>query len=406
MNDAATMTRAPAGEKPRFKKDIPFDTDRLDALLDEAGIDVLIACSKHNIQYLIGGGYRFSFHEYNDAVAMSRYLPLLLYFKGRPERSTYIANRMEKWEDEIGSFWMPVIEPVAWGTTDAMQEAARHLKALGRAKLRIGVERAFLPADAEGVLRKALPDATIVDAVEPLERLRAVKSPAEIENMRQASTRVVESMMEVFAAHGPGSTKAEMVETLRQEEVKRGLVFEYCLTTAGSSLNRVPSAQVWRKGEPLSLDSGGTYGGYIGDLCRMAVAGEPDAELEDLLAEVDAIQQATRKPIRAGVMGGELPAAALAVIQESPNRDYVDFATHGVGLILHEAPRLIGGVPFPYEAVDAKRPLEAGMVVSIETAIKHPRRGFIKLEDTLAVTKTGWEAFGDFGRGWNRAGKQ
>ena len=50
------------------------------------------------------------------------------------------------------------------------------------------------------------------------------------------------------------------------------------------------------------------------------------------------------------------------------------------------------------------RPLESGMVVSIETAIHHPRRGFIKLEDTVAVTDAGWEAFGDHGRGWNRGG--
>jgi Xaa-Pro aminopeptidase len=44
------------------------------------------------------------------------------------------------------------------------------------------------------------------------------------------------------------------------------------------------------------------------------------------------------------------------------------------------------------------------MVVSIETAIVHPSRGFIKLEDTVAVTADGWEGFGDAGRGWNRAG--
>jgi Xaa-Pro aminopeptidase len=297
---------------------------------------------------------------------------------------------------------MPDIEPKAWGTQDAMGEAVRNLKGLG--KLTIGVERAFLPADAEEALRTALPDATIVDAHVPLERLRAVKTPAELNYMREASTRVVESQLAVFAAHGAGATKAEMVEALRQEEVKRGLVFEYCLTTAGTSLNRAPSDQVWGKGDPLSLDSGGTFHGYIGDLCRMAVVGEPDSELVDLLAEVDEIQQATRKPVRAGAMGGDVPAAALAVIKKTPNRDYVDFAAHGVGIILHEAPRLISNVPFPYPADDAARPLEVGMVISIETAIKHPRRGFIKLEDTIAVTEDGYEAWGDFGRGWNRAG--
>jgi hypothetical protein len=46
------------------------------------------------------------------------------------------------------------------------------------------------------------------------------------------------------------------------------------------------------------------------------------------------------------------------------------------------------------------------MVVSIETTMKHPRRGFIKLEDTVAVTATGHEIFGEGGRGWNRGGPQ
>jgi Xaa-Pro aminopeptidase len=51
---------------------------------------------------------------------------------------------------------------------------------------------------------------------------------------------------------------------------------------------------------------------------------------------------------------------------------------------------------------DATRPLEAGMVISIETEMVHPKRGFIKLEDTVAVTEEGCEGFGDKGRGWNR----
>ena len=42
------------------------------------------------------------------------------------------------------------------------------------------------------------------------------------------------------------------------------------------------------------------------------------------------------------------------------------------------------------------------MVISVETTLMHARRGFIKLEDTVAVTPTGWESFGDHGRGWNR----
>jgi hypothetical protein len=54
-----------------------------------------------------------------------------------------------------------------------------------------------------------------------------------------------------------------------------------------------------------------------------------------------------------------------------------------------------------HPAYDANLPLHAGMVPSIETTLMHPRRGFIKLEDTVVVTETGWDAFGDKGRDWN-----
>ena len=104
--------------------------------------------------------------------------------------------------------------------------------------------------------------------------------------------------------------------------MNRGLTFEYCLITAGTSLNRAPSDQVWGAGDILSLDSGGNYKGYIGDLCRMAIQGEPDSELEDLLGEVDEIQMAARKPIRAGANGGEIYASAGEVLKTIVAREF------------------------------------------------------------------------------------
>jgi Xaa-Pro aminopeptidase len=195
-----------------------------------------------------------------------------------------------------------------------------------------------------------------------------------------------------------------MAEALRREETMRGLIFDYCLIAAGSSLNRAPSEQRWEKGDVLSLDSGGNYRGYIGDLARMGIAGKPDSELEDLLGEVEVIQQAARKPIRAGVNGGEIYQAAAAVLHRSKLHNHIDFLAHGMGLVSHEAPRLTGSGPVPYDAYDADKPLDAGMVISVETTLTHPRRGFIKLEDTVAVTAAGFEVYGDRARGWNRAG--
>ena len=80
------------------------------------------------------------------------------------------------------------------------------------------------------------------------------------------------------------------------------------------------------------------------------------------------------------------------------------FLAHGMGLVSHEAPRLTAHGPVPYDAYDADRPLEAGMVVSVETTLQHPQRGFIKLEDTVVVTDAGFDIYGEGGRGWNRGG--
>jgi Xaa-Pro aminopeptidase len=258
--------------------------------------------------------------------------------------------------------------------------------------------------DAGSALRKALPNADIQDALVVLERLRLRKSPEELTMLKTSSEKVIDAMLAAIAQHGPGSTKAEITETLRREEVNRGLTFEYCLIAAGNSHNRAPSPQRWENGDVLSVDSGANYHGYIGDLARMAVLGEPDAELEDLLGEIETIQRAAFKPIKAGAMGGEIYAAGEALVAKSKLHNNLEFLAHGMGLVSHEAPHLTSTGPVPYTDEDAHRPLEAGMVISVETTLKHPSRGFIKLEDTIAVTDTGFEIFGEGGRGWNRGG--
>jgi Xaa-Pro aminopeptidase len=136
----------------------------------------------------------------------------------------------------------------------------------------------------------------------------------------------------------------------------------------------------------------------------MGIVGEADSELIDLLTFVDDVQQAARKPIRAGALGGKIITIGECLVQASQHRTYTDFMAHGMGLVTHEAPRLMTLPRLSYTGYDSERPLETGMVISIETTMKHPKRGFVKLEDTLLVTESGYEALGDNGRGWNKAG--
>src|SRR5258707_1019739 len=281
MLDATQLRPGAAGV--HAAADLPFDKKHLDDLLEADNIDILLVTSKHNIQFMLGG-YRFFFFDQFDAIGITRYLPIIIYPKGRPDRAVYVGNAMEDSEAENGRFWCPTIETRSWGTLDATDLA--------------------------------------ID-------------------------------------------------------------------------------QVINSGDIISLDSGGRYGGYIGDLCRMGIAGRPDAELDDSLGWVEAVQQAARTPIRSGMLGKEIFAAVKDVLSSSPHSANTHFVAHGVGVIGHEAPRLSDRGPVTYPAYDANLPLQAGMVLSIETTLMHPRRGFIKLEDTVAVTETGWDAFGDKGRGWN-----
>jgi Xaa-Pro aminopeptidase len=389
---------------PIVAGDFGFSAAQLDALLAEAGIDLLLASSKHNIRYLLDG-HHHHFFAHMDAIGISRYLPILVYPSRRPGDAAYVANRNEK--DAIAvraaegrPLWAGTVLAAASGSAEAMGVAIGHLRRVGVSPRTIGVEMGFLPADAYLALRDAFPDAKIVDAHRPLERLRSVKTPAELARLRDASDRVVDAMLAVIGSHGPGTTKRELEAALRREESQRGLVFEYALITVGSSHGRAPSNEVWQAGDILSLDSGGNLDGYIGDLCRMAILGEPDAELEDLLGLVERVQMAARTPMRPGVPGVAIYEAVREAMTALPAS--ASFVAHGMGLIGHEAPRLTAKGPIPYPDSDAALPLQAGMVVSIETTLPHPKRGFIKLEDTVAVTDTGWEAFGDRGRGWNR----
>jgi Xaa-Pro aminopeptidase len=384
-------------------KPIPFDTEKLDSLLDDAGIDVLITTSKHNVQYLLGG-YRFFFFDYMDAIGVSRYLPVLVYLKGRPDKAGYFGFRLEGYEKELGRFWPRTVDTSAGTSLAAVGKAIEHIKGSGVPIGRVGVEAAFLPWDCAKLLQDGLGNSEIVDALFPLERLRAQKTKDELANLREASERVVQSMLSVFKGAAPGMMKRELVEHLRREEVGRGLTFEYCLITAGTSLNRAPSDQRLAKGDIMSLDSGGNYKGYIGDLCRMGILGEPDGELQELLGIVAEIQDRCRRPIRKGAEGEAIFAAAHELADASPHRPYLEFVAHGMGLVSHEAPRLTAHGPVPYTSHDAKRPLEAGMVISIETTMQHPKRGFVKIEDTVVVTEDGWEGLGDTGRGWNPMG--
>jgi Xaa-Pro aminopeptidase len=381
---------------------IPFDHDQLDRLLEEASLDAVVVTSPHNVRYMLGG-YYFFMYEIADSIGLSRYVPAVAYRRGSPDDSCYVGAGNEDWATENEPLWVPDVRSVAWGAAQAAEEVLRWCSSRLPAAARIGVELPYLPTESHTVL--ATGGFELCDVTTVLETLRAVKRPHELELVRRGSTAVVDAMLATFETTHVGDSKVDVYERLRVAETQLGLQFCYALLAAGANFNRGPSSQRLQAGDVLSLDSGASFHGWVADLTRMAILGEPTPRHEELLAQVDHVQQAARARARADVRGGDLFDAAHAAIVECDDRKHMSFLAHGTGLVTHEAPRLTATGSPPYAASHAELPLRSGMVLSVESQIADPQLGFIKLEDTVIVGEDGPEAVGDHKRGWNLTGR-
>ena len=376
----------------------PFDRAKLDDLLDAGSIDVVLATSRHNVRYLLGSYSHF--HRNFDAIGADRYLPAVGYRRGEPDDAFAVGAPVDRALHEVSPPWVPTLLDTAQSADETARVVAERLGASGLTHATVAIEGSFAPHRFVAALQDALPGLRVVEATGVLEALRTVKRPEELVLLREAAEAIVAAMAAAVATAGPGTTKRELAERLREGEELRGVAFDYCLTTMGTSMNRAPSDQAWLPGEVLSLDSGGERDGYIGDQCRMAVLGAPSAEADAVLEDVRAIQDAARAAIGPGRLGREIVEAADEQRRASSYADVIDVVAHGMGLVTHEPPRLDPAAPPRRAATHHDRPLEAGMVLSIETTARVGGAGFVKLEDTVAVTHDGWEAFGDDHRDW------
>ena len=162
--------------------------------------------SKHNAQYLLGG-YRFCFFDYMDATGVSRNLPVVIYQKGCPDNSAYIGCHLESYEQQLGKFWVRVVETTAGNSTSSIRLAVEYIRGLPGPIRKVGLEASFLPWNAAKLLQDGLGKCEIVDSYFPLERLRARKTRAELTQLREVSERVLASMLAVFDGCAPAKRR-------------------------------------------------------------------------------------------------------------------------------------------------------------------------------------------------------
>ena len=368
----------------------PFDSAKLRQLMEEAGVDLVLASSRHNVRYLTGG-YVYHFHERFQRMGRSQYLAFVGIPRDRMEDAFYVGAGGEEGELGVTPVWIERRNLKAGTAAPSAEAAAALAKPLVPSGGKVGVEMPFLPADAFAALQSGLPGATFVDATDLLHELRAIKTEAEIAALRSVSDRVAQAIQAGFHSGHEGVPTRNLAATVEKEMGDRGVAFLWAFTNAGPGYLRAPSETRWERGRMLHLDCGGEQDDYLADICRMGALGEPSALGRELTEECLAVQGTVRAGLRAGMTYGDVQQMADDALAKSAHAKVGRIVAHGIGMVSHEQPMI--NVPS-----QGHRTLAVGHVLSVETEYLHPEVGHVKIEDTIAITPHGAEGLGDLGR--------
>ncbi|MCW5983414.1 MAG: aminopeptidase P family protein [Bryobacteraceae bacterium] len=221
-----------------------------------------------------------------------------------------------------------------------------------------------------------------------VERIRAVKSPEEVERIRRAVRLCSAAFNDVVRRVRPGIRELELAAELDYRMRKRGAegpAFETIVASGARSAlphARTSPKPIGRR-ELLLIDVGAQLNGYSSDMTRMLHLGRPAAETRRLYRVVLEAQRAALDSVRAGVVASQVDRSARRVLQaQGLGPRFAHSTGHGLGLEIHEPPRL--------GRRETAR-LEAGMVVTVEPGAYIEGFGGIRIEDTVLVTSKGCE---------------
>ncbi|WP_206831950.1 M24 family metallopeptidase [Alicyclobacillus fructus] len=224
-----------------------------------------------------------------------------------------------------------------------------------------------------------LADAAIAD-------LRLRKDHREIELLREASRRA-DQVIDLVRAHiRPGVTELELADELARlwrEAGSPGMSFPPIVAAGegGAEPHHEPGQRAIAPGDAVIVDTGGFCEGYVSDITRTFIVGEPKAELVPVYEAVLQANLAAIAAVRPGVKFSEIDRAARRVIEEAGFGAYFTHRTgHGVGLDVHEPPYVDAG----NDSV-----VEPGMAFSIEPGIYLPGKFGVRIEDLVIATEDG-----------------
>jgi Xaa-Pro aminopeptidase len=216
--------------------------------------------------------------------------------------------------------------------------------------------------------------------------LRMVKDREEIAKLRRACAIAADALEEAFDRIRPGMTEREAalwLEVRMREMGAEGPAFPFIVASGprGSLPHATAGSRALAPGDMVTFDVGCRYFGYHSDITRTVALGRPSPELQEVYELVRRAQEAGIAAVRPGVRARDIDAAARQVIVDGGYGERFGHGTgHGVGLEIHEWPRL---------SSRSDDELRAGMVLTVEPGIYLPGLGGVRIEDTVLVTEDG-----------------
>lgn len=340
--------------------------NKLNAALAEARLDALVITHLPNITYLCG---------FTGSAGV---------LVAQPSRWAFFTDG--RYTEQAHAEVQGARVVIGWKSALAMAGAS--LGKLG-ARARVGVEAEHMTVATRGALQAAAPKgARLKSTSGVVERLRMVKEPEEIERLRVAvltGSAVLDTAVEAIRPGRSETAVAAELEYAARGAGAEGMSFPTIVASGVRSAlpHGVASAARISPSGFVVLDYGVILAGYCSDMTRTVHVGRPTREMRGVYEAVRAAQQAGIKAVRAGVEARAVDRAARRVLAQAGLGRYFTHSTgHGVGLEVHEPPRVARG---------STQVLEAGMVITIEPGAYLPGKGGVRIEDMVVVTDDGCE---------------
>ncbi len=249
----------------------------------------------------------------------------------------------------------------------------------------VAIEAQHVTVSQLNAWRKAF-SAEIVETEGIVEAVRMVKTPDEVEKIRKAASIADHAFAQVLPQLRPGITELEVaieLEFTMRKAGASGVSFRPIVAAGTRSAlpHAEPGRRVFAHGDFVVMDFGCVVDGFCSDMTRTVVVGEPTEKHLLIYDLVLRAQLEGLKAVRPGVTAKSVDSVARGIIEEGGYGQYFGHNLgHGVGLEIHERPRL---------SPKDETVLEPGMVVTVEPGIYLPDFGGVRIEDLVLVTEDG-----------------